>query len=188
MIALSDLVILTVSGTLLAAGIYRWQSNLPQDAVAPATTIVQERNQRPTSPDPALAGSRTPQSVESTGRTVSAPSTIGQGTGVPTGNAALSSATGLPETSVQDSANSGVSTASSSGNADTATQPSSSSSVDTASADTGLYGSYIVESGDSLSIIAEDHGTNVQTLQRINGIDGSLIFVGQELLYPLPAN
>jgi len=50
------------------------------------------------------------------------------------------------------------------------------------------YGRYIVVSGDSLSAIALRFGTTVADLQRINGIEGSLINVGQELRYPPRAN
>jgi len=57
-----------------------------------------------------------------------------------------------------------------------------------AATDGGLYGSYIVKSGDSLSTIARQYGTSVSALQAMNGIDGSLITIGQELRYPLPVN
>lgn len=49
-------------------------------------------------------------------------------------------------------------------------------------------GAYVVQAGDSLSKIALDFGTTVEQLQRINTIEGSLIDIGQELYYPLPAN
>lgn len=45
-------------------------------------------------------------------------------------------------------------------------------------------GIHRVESGDYLGKIAIRYGTDVQTLRRINGIDGSIILVGQEILYP----
>ena len=51
-----------------------------------------------------------------------------------------------------------------------------------------MYGTYEVTSGDTLSRIAIDHGTTVDTLRTINDISGSLIFIGQNIRYPLPAN
>ena len=51
-----------------------------------------------------------------------------------------------------------------------------------------LYGTYAVKSGDTLSKIATDYGTTVDSLRTINNISGSLIYVGQNIRYPLPAN
>ncbi len=50
-----------------------------------------------------------------------------------------------------------------------------------------LYGRYTVVSGDYLSKIAQRYGTTVQTLQDVNNINGTLIEVGQEIRFPLPA-
>jgi len=44
---------------------------------------------------------------------------------------------------------------------------------------------YTIRSGDSLWDIARDHGTTVDELQDVNGIDGSRIFVGQVIDVPL---
>jgi len=46
------------------------------------------------------------------------------------------------------------------------------------------YDTYIVKSGDSLSKIANQYNTTVSTLRDLNGITGSTIFIGQEILYP----
>ena len=43
---------------------------------------------------------------------------------------------------------------------------------------------HVVRSGDSLSEIAASYNTSVQTLRDLNGISGSTIFIGQEILYP----
>ncbi len=43
---------------------------------------------------------------------------------------------------------------------------------------------YKVVSGDSLASIARRHGTTVDELRRLNGIEGSLIRIGQELKLP----
>lgn len=46
-------------------------------------------------------------------------------------------------------------------------------------------GTHTVRSGDILGRIAQQYGTDVQTLRELNNIRGSLIQVGQEILYPL---
>jgi len=46
-------------------------------------------------------------------------------------------------------------------------------------------GIHRVEYGDYLGKIAVRYDTDIQTLRTINGIDGSTILVGQEILYPL---
>lgn len=43
---------------------------------------------------------------------------------------------------------------------------------------------HVVRSGDSLSEIAASYNTSVQELRNANGINGSTIFIGQEILYP----
>lgn len=46
-------------------------------------------------------------------------------------------------------------------------------------------GSHRVRSGDYLGKIANQYGTDVQTLRELNNISGSIIQIGQEILYPL---
>lgn len=46
-------------------------------------------------------------------------------------------------------------------------------------------GTHRVVSGDILGRIARQYNTDVETLRELNGISGSLIEVGQEILYPL---
>lgn len=46
-------------------------------------------------------------------------------------------------------------------------------------------GTHRVVSGDILGRIARQYDTDVETLRELNGINGSLIEVGQEILYPL---
>ena len=43
---------------------------------------------------------------------------------------------------------------------------------------------YVVVAGDSLGVIAEQHGTTVEAIQELNGLTDANIFVGQELLIP----
>jgi len=46
-------------------------------------------------------------------------------------------------------------------------------------------GTHRVISGDYLGKIASQYGTDVQTLRDLNKISGSVIQIGQEILYPL---
>lgn len=46
-------------------------------------------------------------------------------------------------------------------------------------------GTHLVRSGDYLGKIAQQYGTDVNTLRDLNGISGTVIHVGQELFYPL---
>jgi len=50
--------------------------------------------------------------------------------------------------------------------------------------DTNL-GTHQVQSGDYLGKIANQYGTDVQTLRELNNISGSIIQIGQKILYPL---
>jgi membrane-bound lytic murein transglycosylase D len=43
---------------------------------------------------------------------------------------------------------------------------------------------YVIRSGDTLSAIARNHGTQVSTLQQLNNLSGSRIIAGQTLLIP----
>jgi membrane-bound lytic murein transglycosylase D len=43
---------------------------------------------------------------------------------------------------------------------------------------------YVIRSGDTLSAIARNHGTQVSTLQQLNNLSGSRIVAGQTLLIP----
>jgi LysM repeat protein len=46
---------------------------------------------------------------------------------------------------------------------------------------------YVVKLGDTLSKIADDHGTDIITLRDLNGLaDVDLIYAGQELVIPPP--
>lgn len=51
--------------------------------------------------------------------------------------------------------------------------------------ETQRLGSHRVVSGDYLSKLAQQYGTDTQTLRDINGISGSVIRIGDEILYPL---
>jgi LysM repeat protein len=158
-IAKSDLFILVVSASLLAVGIYRWQHNLSVISANAQQAQVQR-----------FVPARNATQVN-----------------------AISSTNGLIQStipavsSVQTSIPVAVSTPSSTSNivvapavASVITNPTQNSLP--------LFGSYIVVSGDYLLRIALRYGTTVQTLQDINNINGTLIEVGQEIQFPLPAN
>lgn len=167
-IARSDMVILVVSVSLLAAGIYRWQSNVSQfeerRAAASSSAAAQAGNsQRSTSNS--LAAKPAAVRVTDTAPTIDTPVESNFG------NAGQAT---TAQSSSQTTAASSAGVASQSTTENTTGQP--------------LYGTYEVKSGDTLSGIATDYGTTVDTLRTINDISGSLITVGQSIRYPLPAN
>lgn len=170
-IAKSDTVILVVSVTLLAAGIYRWQSNVLQvherrTASSSSTAMQSGISQR--SNTSSIAGkpdSATANVTRAAGAGINAPveSNFGNAGQTNTGQPSAQNVAVSPETKTNQSSNN-----------NTTGQP--------------LYGTYVVKSGDSLSKIAIEHGTSVDALRTINDISGSLITVGQNIRYPLPAN
>lgn len=176
MIGKSDLVILVVSAALLIAAIVRWQQNLNLlDAYNSASSSTQA---------PANTGSRTTQSG-----IVAVPGNVGQ-----TGPSSQ------PDSGNQQNTNLAVnrepSTSGNNESADNAPATSSPTS-NNAATQTGernsasnelLFGIYVVEPGDYLFKIAQTTGTTVETLQRINNLPDTVINVGQQLRYPLPAN
>jgi len=52
----------------------------------------------------------------------------------------------------------------------------------------GANGDYVVKSGDSLSVIAQRHGTTVKALKETNNLKSDTIFVGQKLALPAGAS
>lgn len=175
MIATSDLVILAISGTLLATGIYRWQSNL-QPATrqativeAPARNIPSSNPVNPASAVNARAAAQNSADLQRTSTVNAAPTDNFGSTAEGDISGTASSVSVLAAEETRPVASSETSTSASSNPAP-------------------LYGTYRVQPGDSLSLIADNHGTSIETLRTINSITGSLILVDQEILYPLPAN
>ncbi len=170
-IAKSDVVIMAVSVSLLAVGIYRWQSNVSQvherRAASSSSSAMQSgTSQRSnTSSIAAKPDSATANVSRAAGAGIDAPveSNFGNAGQTNTGQPSAQNMTVSPE----------IKTNRSSSN-NTTGQP--------------LYGTYEVKSGDTLSKIANDYGTSVDALRTINDISGSLITVGQNIRYPLPAN
>lgn len=169
MIGKSDLVILTISATLLVTGIYRWQSNLSPSS-ARQSVAQDNRSDKPRAGNTdslAAKPATTPDNV----------------------NAAPAVAVETPvqgnfgDTAQQGSASATTTDPSPPGNADLAAVSTTANA-----GDNSLYGTYEVEPGDSLSRIAINYGTTVESLRSINNINGSQINIGQIIRYPLPAN
>lgn len=158
MIAKSDLFILVVSASLLAVGIYRWQHNLSLMSANAQQAKVQRV---------------VPASNATVVSAISASNAIIQ--------TSISAVTSV-QTSIPVTVNSSVAVNNVSG---TAVDSIISNTVENSGP---LFGSYIVVPGDYLSKISQRYGTTVQTLQDINNLDGTLIEIGQEILFPLPAN
>jgi LysM repeat protein len=157
----SDLFILVVSASLLAVGIYRWQNNLSQLSANAQQAQVQQVV--PASNSPVVS-------------TISSANTVTQ--------------TAIPAvTGVQTSASVAVSNPAPVVVVTNVADPVVPAVVANTTAINGpLYGSHIVISGDYLAKIAQQYGTTVETLQSVNSIVGTLIEVGDEIQFPLPAN
>ncbi len=171
-IAKSDVVIMAVSVSLLAAGIYRWQSNVSQ---------VHERRTASSFPTAIQSGTSTSQrsnasSLAAKPDTATASVTRAAVAGI---DAPVESTFG---NSSQVNAVQGSDQNAAVSSDTTANQPSNNNTGQP------LYGTYEVKSGDTLSKIANIYGTTVDALRTINDISGSLITVGQNVRYPLPAN
>ena len=173
MIAKSDFVILLVSLSALGGGVYRWQNSI---GTVPAITI----------PASLQSSVRNPVDANSanSSSTVAASAVTGERQSVNTTSPIIVNEPDAPITVVVEGETGGVA-------------PSVASDVQANNADlTGnsligsdpLFGEHEVVYGDYLGRIANDYGTSVNELRRINNLSGSSIFVGQKLKYPLPAN
>lgn len=187
MIAKSDLIILVVSAGALAVGVYRWQQNLTQPPLATTNVRVIVGEPAGTAPDgTAPVAARPPSGATSPAADeASAPPVVRRLPADETGTAGSNVARDPGESTVSVTP----------GNAATAgtETPPAGPAVETTASTAGeggeaLYGVYLVSSGDYLGLIAERFGTSVSTLRSINGIEGSMIRIGQEIRYPLPAN
>jgi len=163
MIAISDAVLVAVSITILGAGVYRWQSNVE------AAELAQLRS------GPALQTQQRPAAVPAEQNIIASTREPIANTASTDGSSGSVNSTGS-STSVVPADQSGQ----------TAASTSTGSEIDAGASQ--LFGSHTVSSGDTLGEIATRYGTSVNALQEINNINGSLIFVGQQINYPLPAN
>ena len=188
MIAKSDVIILVVSASALAAGVYRWQSNMTMISTAQSissapTAAVLDSKQSTT-----YAMANTAQPAASTSvvtNTLAVTNNIA--TSAPVNRAVVTGNTANNGTQIVSVTNNGNTAARNVvGNANQSNNGNNNN--DNNQATGPLYGAYLVRSGDYLGKIAETYGTTVETLRSINNITGSLIEVDQEILYPLPAN
>lgn len=178
MIGKSDLVIIVVSAALLIAAIVRWQQNLDlletynNGNTAPATRAPSSTNSRALQPNVATV----PANVNQTGSSTQSGNAAPQGSDLSVNR--LPANNGSRESAISTGSSSSLGE---SGITSEAGQPGTSSNE-------LLYGVYVVQSGDYLFKIAQTVGTTVDTLQRINNLPDTVIDVGQQLRYPLPAN
>ena len=166
MIGKSDIFILVVSASLLAAGVYRWQQNL---------ALINSNSQQAQSNTATQSNNGTVVSSNSNSNPQQSTATVSTVTSVQTN---------APVTVVNQPADTTF-IASNINDSSSALQPIVEPAIQE---NQFLLGSYTVVSGDYLSKIAQQFGTTVETLQEINNINGSLIEVGQEIQFPLPAN
>ncbi|MFK7859877.1 MAG: LysM peptidoglycan-binding domain-containing protein [Granulosicoccus sp.] len=170
MIAVSDAVLILVSAATLASGLYRWQNNVEQASMA---------NPRPT----VTVETRTQNNLTADAENQQIANVNGT-----SGNATASNNIQANEAAnPQPSNNILVVEPRTTASINIANDPDTAAS-NSATVAPPPYGSYIVRSGDSLSEIAEQYLTTVRRLQEINQLSNTLITVGQELRYPLPAN
>ena len=163
MVAVSDAVLVLVSATVLGAGLLHWQNNVDKAISASQRPVNSAQiNQQPL-----------PASVPAEQNIL-----VAQREPITSANTFAAEQANF-ETSVDqtNAANAGLSSQSVSASATTNPAINASS-----------YGDYVVQSGDSLSLIAEQYNTSVSLLQQINSLDGTVIQIGQTLQYPLPAN
>ena len=159
MVAVSDAVLVLVSVTVLGAGLLRWQNNVDQAISARQVQVNSARvNQQPL-----------PASVPAEQNIL-----VAQREPITSANTfAAEQASYNPQVDQTNGTDGGLAVPANGDNA-TANAPS--------------YGDYYVQSGDSLSEIAEQYNTSVSQLQQINNLNGTVIQIGQQIQYPLPAN
>ena len=158
MISKSDLLILVVASSALAVGIYRWHTNT-QDVSAitiPASSRV--------------AVVETAESVDPvSGSQLSKDTMLSQ-----SGNTTVASTDNPNNNPVV------VQTI-----AETEPVPTIVVETSAATSESQSVGVHQVQTGDYLGKIAQQYNTDVQTLRDLNGISGTIIHVGQDILYPL---
>lgn len=162
-IAKSDIIILSVSTLALLIGVARWQMGTRY-----VETITIPASARVTQPVPLNAATNTSGPDTTVQITTGAPSVVGT---------AQPSVQPLGSTDTADTQNRLPTTPGAGIDATTSV----------ASVAEPVYGIHRVRSGQSLSKLAVQYGTTVQTLQQLNGIADTTIFIGQELRYPLPS-
>ena len=168
MIALSDIIILTVSGALLVVALMR--------AYSPDNTDVQQNPVGQVQQQPAAASTpaQSNQGQSNQGQSNQGQATQAQASQEQSNNPAAISGNGTAPTDNTQTATSGLSQAQ---------QPAAETPTPTPEI---VLESYTVQSGDSLSLIASRTGSSVQELQAINRLNSTVIQIGQVLRYPAP--
>jgi len=171
-IAKSDLIILVAASSALAVGIVRWHQNtqdvsaitIPASATS-ATSASSRVVVEPVQPTSQNTNVAVVQTAEVVGNNVA--------------NTVAVNATAVNTAIQTDSEGQIV--------VKTIAQPKPVVEVVVAanSAEPLSLGKHQVQSGDYLGKIAGQYGTDVQTLRELNNISGSVIQIGQEILYPL---
>ena len=163
MVAVSDAVLVLVSATVLGAGLLHWQNNVDKAISASQRPVNSARiNQLPL-----------PASVPAEQNIL-----VAQREPITSAN-----------TFTAEQANYEASVNQTNGANGELSSPAVSANATANSAlNASRYGDYFVQSGDSLSQIAEQYDTSVSLLQQINGLDGTVIQIGQKIQYPLPTN
>ncbi len=176
MIAVSDIVLIVVSAAVLATGLFRWQNNVEQAALAEFSGATANQAQQ----QPAVATNS--QATRQVGEERQVPDL----NGTATSNAVQGNVS--QDAGQQQNVNTQVLVTEPQTTAINVADDSATATDNEAVRDLPPYGSYLVRSGDSLSLIARQYGTTVAVLQDINNLQGTLITVGQQLSYPLPVN
>jgi len=172
MIAVSDAVLITVSVAALSLGLYRWQGNVQQAMLGTGSPVATS----PAQGNNTIAG----ETQNAPGATL-ASENAGNASDAASANTSLQPIQRDPQEPVVVTDQAPATPIDVANDADT-------TASNEAMVDIPPLGSYTVQSGDTLSVIAEQFGTTVSTLQQINDIDGSLIRIGQELRYPQSSN
>jgi len=158
-ISKSDLIILVIASSALAVGIFRWHQNT-QDVSAitiPASansTVMVDSAQTRVQPEP---GFKTTGESNATAVNTAIQTDADGQIVVQTQTKVIQPTQPVVEVVVGNTTN---------------------------SAESIELGKHQVESGDYLGKIANQYGTDVQTLRELNNISGSVIQIGQEILYP----
>jgi LysM repeat protein len=173
MIAVSDALLIVTSIAILGSGLYRWQNNIEAAELAHLRSLPVVQMQQEINNTPVPAEQNT---IAATRQAISVNTTDDGSNNIPIVDTSVSreetAASVLPADQTVEQENSSSDLA-----------ESTSTVVDTLP-----LGNYTVSAGDTLSEIAVRFDTSVDALQQLNDIDGSTIFVGQQLSYPLPAN
>ena len=205
MIALSDAVLIMISVAALGAGFANWQNNiehrqrLENSTQAPEQIVLEQVPARQITGTeqrldiPATSDATATNSAQDPEQIVFEQVPARQNTGTEQSVAipAISAATATDEVAERNNAQTSVTQPTSDApevlstpiNIENETLNNNPEKIEVL-----RYGNHIVQPGDTLSQIAEQHGTSVGILQQINNIDGSLIVIGQTLNYPLATN